>query len=748
MMSKNLFFKRFKQDVEQRIWLPVILFVISFLFLEIALVSEFEWLKTRTDYVTRAVEFLTEDFFVPESVIGFLTVPAAYLCALTGFSFVHSSKKLDVYHSLPIKREKIFVQQYLYGIIYYVIPLLLHVLICLGITGANQVLNGQVLDSAFGFLFFQILLFLANFSVSVLAVCLTGSALISVLGSAIFMAYTLGLEVLASQLMDDYFMTYLSYGESSLLPVLSPLHLMYNFFMNIRWEDLLIYQQERLRMTSSLYYLNITGIGYILRFVVMIVVYTAISLLVYKKRASEAASRTIAFKLAEPVIKAMVVIPGTFLAGYLFSALGTYGNNRMWFYFGCAFGFVILCPIMEIIFRKDVKAILRHPLQILFNGVCILGILAILQFDLLGYDTYVPKADKTESYSIYLDAIRHPGGRYGYNIQDNLNEMALTDNESVRALLTYAAEITRPVQKNFETEENALYSSMYAKYQLKNGDSVYRRYVIDINNEQVQYWLGNIYDDTAYKNSQYPILEDEHAKQAIGLSLEYSMGEEVILLPADDMQQFVEAYQKELAELTVQDMIAQYPTAELGFIFPYEEDNITQKESVTVTLPMAADSNWVDDMKSLYGIDDYYIEYSYLIYPSFTETLALLESYGADTNTNIDPENIINISVSDYSYEADDNDGQLTKLVELEYTVENLTEEQLTLLFDSIVNNNMKGDLAALKSEYGNIDIRINFYNESGYEDARYFNFKNGMIPEFISEDLLEKAKEIGAISQ
>ena len=214
------------------------------------------------------------------------------------------------------------------------------------------------------------------------------------------------------------------------------------------------------------------------------------------------------------------------------------------------------------------------------------------------------------------------------------------------------------------------------------------------------------------------------------------------------MQQFVETYQKELAALTVQDMIAQYPTAELGFIFPYEEDNIVQKESVTVTLPIAADSNWVDDMKSLYGIDDYYIEYSYLIYPSFTETLALLESYGADTNTNVDPENIINISVSDYSYEADDNDGQLTKLVELEYTVENLTEEQLTLLFDSIVNNNMKGDLAALKSEYDNIDIRINFYNESGYEDARYFNFKNGMIPEFISEDLLEKAKEIGAISQ
>ena len=111
MTSKNLFFKRFKQDVEQRIWLPVILFIISFIFMEITLVSQFEWMKTRDNYTTRAVEYLTNDFFVPQSALGFLTVIAAFLCALTGFSFVHSSKKLDVYHCLPIKREKIFISQ-------------------------------------------------------------------------------------------------------------------------------------------------------------------------------------------------------------------------------------------------------------------------------------------------------------------------------------------------------------------------------------------------------------------------------------------------------------------------------------------------------------------------------------------------------------------------------------------------------------------------------------------------------------
>ena len=39
-------------------------------------------------------------------------------------------------------------------------------------------------------------------------------------------------------------------------------------------------------------------------------------------------------------------------------------------------------------------------------------------------------------------------------------------------------------------DQNAVYNSLWAKYQLKNGKEVYRRYVIDIANEQVQYLLA------------------------------------------------------------------------------------------------------------------------------------------------------------------------------------------------------------------------------------------------------------------
>ena len=90
----------------------------------------------------------------------------------------------------------------------------------------------------------------------------------------------------------------------------------------------------------------------------------------------------------------------------------------------------------------------------------------------------------------------------------------------------------------------------------------------------------------------------------------------------------------------------------------------------------------------------------------------------------------------------------MTKLLEIEYTAEDFSKEQMEVFFDSIVRNHNNGDLAALKSQIDNIDIRINYYNKDGYEDVRYFNFKNDMIPEFVMEDLQQKAMEIGAISR
>ena len=44
MTSNNLFFKRMKQDLGQRVWIPVLLFIVGILCRELTLVSELNYL--------------------------------------------------------------------------------------------------------------------------------------------------------------------------------------------------------------------------------------------------------------------------------------------------------------------------------------------------------------------------------------------------------------------------------------------------------------------------------------------------------------------------------------------------------------------------------------------------------------------------------------------------------------------------------------------------------------------------------
>ena len=158
MTSKNSFFKSMKQDLEQRIWLPVVFFIIGFLCLEVTLVSRFDIWQDRVDFVERMTRYLMNSFFSPGSGFMILTVAVAVVSAISGFMYMHSAKKLDVYHSMPIKREKLFLRQYVYGILYYIVPLVFHALICFSICAAHGMAGGMILGQIVGFVLVQILI--------------------------------------------------------------------------------------------------------------------------------------------------------------------------------------------------------------------------------------------------------------------------------------------------------------------------------------------------------------------------------------------------------------------------------------------------------------------------------------------------------------------------------------------------------------------------------------------------------------
>lgn len=707
-----------KQDLEQRIWLPVVFFIIGFLVTELPLISQLNAWQDRADFAERAHQYLMGNFFTPNVMITVIVACVAVVSALSGFIYMHSAKKLDVYHSIPIKREMLFLQQYVYGVLYYVIPMLVHVVLCIAICAANGALGMAVLGQALGFYLVELLIYLACYSVVIVAVCLTGNLVISVLGSAILLVYSLLLVLLKSGLMNTFFETY--YGSDAYaltsIPAFSPVHLICNMIMDMS--------------EGSVEYLVYTNhVGFYGKLIFAAVVYTLFALFLYKKRPTEVAGKTMAFPITEPIVKTMVVFPTAIVSGYLFTGIISNNGDFVWFLFGCIFGFVIICPLMEIIFRKDMKAVFSHPLQIAFNGVCVIGAVLILQFDLLGYDSYVPDEDKVESYAIDFGALDSIYSGYGDTYDYRFENMTITDNESTRKLLEHAAEFTRPLRRGeleAETEAGKVYSSyLEVKYNLKNGKSVYRSYLVNLADEQVMQWVADTYNDMQHKLGVYPVLSENREENYIGVLLECAYASEKIPLSEEKMQRFVDAYRRELTNLSFEEMHEQYPVAKLSFALREPEEEVTYPVVAEQSAAYYTESNF-----------KYYAEeHGYMIYPSFTQTLALLEEYGAELVSEIPAEDVIEIKITDYSREANDNDGLNTKVVEVNYNAENGQLAEIGEIIPTLVDNQF---LNRFKTS-GTIEDYMEVYVTYIYDDMEmrnYMNFKKGEVPGFVLEDI------------
>ena len=114
MTSRNLLCRLMREDVKRRLW-AIAISVIAFLFaipvytatsLEraIKMIKQGQILGDKYEYLSNvAMNCLS----VGNSALVMLTIMLAILCGISGFYYLHSKKKVDFYHSLPVKRESV-----------------------------------------------------------------------------------------------------------------------------------------------------------------------------------------------------------------------------------------------------------------------------------------------------------------------------------------------------------------------------------------------------------------------------------------------------------------------------------------------------------------------------------------------------------------------------------------------------------------------------------------------------------------
>ncbi len=738
MTSKNLFFKLIVQDFKYRIWCPIILFLAYFVSMEIQLINQFDQMQRRpSNYQYAADHYLANIFFSPmqNGFKTYMTVAVAVLCALSGFAYLHSRKQLDTFHSMPVKRETLFGARYVSGLLMFAIPFALHTVFCLGIAATNKALSVHGIVNAVGFFGIQILFFLLIYSLCIVVVCLTGNMIISVLGSCVLVGYSQIIALLKEALYDTFFYTYLgSYGND--VWAFSPIGMLGRIFE---------IEAEYRELNSGLSYRCLVPYSFVL--LAAILAFTILGLVLYKKRATEAAGKPIAFKITEPFIKTIVVLPFSLFCGFIFRDMFN-RDSFGWFAFGVAFGFIVSALVMEIIFRLDVRCAFHHWKQLIFNGVCLVLIVVVFRYDVLGYNTYVPNAQELSGCAISFSGLMNirqmlrteqRGYEYVNSTDYRFDHMNIADNPSALALVQKAAseglrheeyeffegiEDTPEYQERRKKEE--LYRPVSVKLTKTNGKNVYRSYYIDLADEETVSLLADIFKDSDYKLGSFPILTNAWKKEYSVVGCTSADFYDSVMLSPERQAALFQAYQSDLLKLTLEEVMNTVPLGNIDFTLKGYTKNIHG------------------------GTEE-----GYKVYPSFTTTIELLKEYGFDYTKKLTAEEVDKIEVDRY---YDSLDEQVTVSYELTYeervvstpaydseiTLEYKDKESIESILQAVVNEELlEGVTYCYLREYDGSDDVVIYFNNEGIEEAGRYQFFTELKPEFIDKDFGIKAEEV-----
>lgn len=641
MTSRSLFFKYMKENTKQRIWnLALVLLLCFFAFpVTTALWSSTAFRPENLNSSlpadlarTQAQRDFTRDMLRMYSMKGgalaFMLTIAAVVLAASGFAYLHSKKKTDFYHSLPIRREMLYAVTCLNGFLYMAVAYLGFLTIAavmIRVKGVPFDWGSLYLASVEHLCFFALV-----YMTAILSMLLTGNLVVGLLGTGVLFSWGPVICMTISAYFSEYFTTFS--GDDSFLLALS------ERTSPVAWYVKACMSSQPGRM--ALWAMLAAAVLFLL------------GMLLYRRRPSEAAGHAMAFPITEPIIRFLIAVPSSLLLGAMFHSM-MYEDG--WTVFGLVCGLLLVSCIIEIIYHFDFKSLFAHKRQLLVSAVFVGVVFAIFRFDLFGYDRYLPATEKLASGGIYCDlldpdatsqyhsTVEYTEGWYGVTFDAMpsstlADEMQISDDQELELLHTIAAQgvhdaaqardrFLRGHGRSYDLEEgDEAFHNVTIAWHLRNGRTVYRSYRVNVSG--VRAALESVYDLDAYKTAMYPVLSLS-ADDVAGINYkEEDECSHVKLAGADVKAALLAAYQEELKALTSETRAHEMPIAEIQFK-TNEQQALIQK---------------LRDEGGNYTLFNHY--YYYPIYPSFTKTIALLRACGVEVGGTVTPEKTASITLS------------------------------------------------------------------------------------------------------
>ena len=402
-------------------------------------------------------------------LMAIIACVGAAIVAIFGFRYLYHKQMVDLYHSAPVTRGRLFLAFWLNGLLIWFVPALVSSLFVFVIIAIYMkgVFLGTILVYTLLVLLRLTLCFLIIYHVCLLGVMLSGN-----LFNAIIASFTLGL--LAFFMTGAYMVLLGVFHSTSYIPDYMQLaHPLYAFspmtspviLIASRWIG-------RTSIPTSTWHLCIS--------ILLMLVNFALAYVLYQKRPSELADRGLECKPVQIVFRFCISVIGGLALGLIFLETTRAATRIAWVSFGVLFGTALTFCILNVIYHVSFKEVISHKLQYAIVLVTTLAIVFGMYFDITGYDRHLPKKENITGISLYVNNLTDPDchcamtqdGLVSKNDYDSPSDCIIShDPELIYELLSKCVEDQKPRTGRYRHLNVKVYTkwgSYYRSYRISD----------------------------------------------------------------------------------------------------------------------------------------------------------------------------------------------------------------------------------------------------------------------------------------
>jgi len=491
MTSQVSILKLLKQEIRQNGWMFGLTCLIHFLSGPVIfLLDTSSYSTTNIDNaITRYSRFYTDTYFIWQIIVMILCICIAIFI----YRYLFSKRMVDLYHSVPISRSKLFLVKYLHGVLIWLLPFVvcgICVLLLFTFKAAGTTYFLPIAWKQIKCMLLLIFCFFIFYHLFLVAVYISGNVINMITNTGIIGASIIGLWAAGHALAGTYFDTY-AYNPPplvydimySLSPFVSPFGI---YFFLAGGE--LAASHFPLLILSLLVTFGLLELAWIL----------------YLKRPSELAERGTINK--HYLVPARLII--SLLAGVggamFFCAISPRADRIGWGIFGALLGSIVCFGAVNSIFQATIKAFFKHRLQIILSAACSVLIILSFQLDIFGYDRYLPDKEDIAGMAIYSHQLTDDSGYiqdYYTTVQHSGNPILQSTYYVSQDELVTDPELCYDLLYHFAKEKkDGNVNGYYAKIKLKNGRT-YERYY-RLSNSQPEK-IKPFVEIPSYQNANY-----------------------------------------------------------------------------------------------------------------------------------------------------------------------------------------------------------------------------------------------------